>query len=329
MKGFAEHFADLPDYILGITYQIWEGREWDRLNDYYAPNIVVRSPSSIVVGNTKVIAATKETLREFPDRCLLGEDVIWSGSPETGFLSSHRIFSTATHAQGGLYGEATGARFRYRIIADCHAIENQIDDEWLVRDQGAIVRQMGMDPKAYARDLIQREGGPENAVRPLTPATDLPGPYTGRGNDHVWGQRFAACLRALMTGEAGVVPAHYDRAVQIEMPGGQSGNGLSDVERFWFGLRTAFPSATFTIHHQIGRDDPQMPPRSAIRWSLYGTHDGPGLFGPPSGADVYIMGISHAEFGSLGKAPANVRREWTLFDETAIWKQILLQKGDL
>ena len=32
------------------------------------------------------------TLAEFPDRMLLGEDVIWSGTPEEGMLSSHRIF---------------------------------------------------------------------------------------------------------------------------------------------------------------------------------------------------------------------------------------------
>jgi hypothetical protein len=32
--------------------------------------------------------------------------------------------------------------------------------------------------------------------------------------------------------------------------------------------------------------------------------------------------MSHAEFG-----PRGLRREWVLFDETAIWKQILLKTG--
>ncbi len=40
-------------------------------------DIVVRSPGSVVVGNQGVIAATMATLHEFPDRTLLGEDVIW------------------------------------------------------------------------------------------------------------------------------------------------------------------------------------------------------------------------------------------------------------
>ncbi|MEL6782756.1 MAG: nuclear transport factor 2 family protein, partial [Pseudomonadota bacterium] len=91
--------------------------------------------------------------------------------------------------------------------------------------------------------------------------------------------------------------------------------------------RASFPDATFTIDHQIGRDDPTLPPRSAIRWSLHGKHDGWGYFGAPTGAEVYLLGISHAEFGSLGTAPAKIRREFTLFDETSVWKQILLQTG--
>ncbi len=90
-------------------------------------------------------------LAEFPDRVLLGEDVIWSGSPEEGMLSSHRILSTATHAGGGAYGRASGKELRYRIISDRHARDNRIDDKWLIRDHGAIVRQIGWNPAEHAR----------------------------------------------------------------------------------------------------------------------------------------------------------------------------------
>ena len=88
------------------------------------------------------------------------------------------------------------------------------------------------------------------------------------------------------------------------------------------GLRASFPSATFEIHHVIGREDDKMPPRAALRWSLTGKHDGWGSFGAPTGAEVHIMGASHAEFGPWG-----LRREFALFDETAIWKQIALHTG--
>lgn len=322
MKGFDPKFKDFPDYIIGITKEIWEDGGIATLNQYYAPNIVVRSPGSVVVGNQSVISATEATLAEFPDRSPLGEDVIWSGSPEEGMLSSHRLFSTATHLGDGVFGKATGKKLTFRAIADCHAINNQIDDEWLVRDQGAIVRQLGRTPKDYALYRIESEGGPEACVKPFTPSDDRPGPYKGKGNDNEFGQKYGDILTRIMAADTGTIAAEYDRACHLEYPGGVTGHSHGDADRFWMGLRASFPSADFKIEHQIGRDDPMMPPRAAIRWSLQGHHDGSGAFGPPTGAGVYILGISHAEFGPWG-----LRREFTLYDETSIWKQIILQTG--
>jgi len=325
IRGFDPKFVDLPDYILGVTKEIWEDRQISKLEEYYAPNIVVRSPASVVVGNQDVIAATMATLSEFPDRKLLGEDVIWSGSPDQGMLSSHRLLSTATHTHHGAYGAPTGKKLQYRIIADCHAMNNQIDDEWLIRDQGAIVRQMGLHPRDYARQLIEAEGGPTSCVKPYTPTNDKVGPYRGKGNDNLWGQRLAMVLRAIMNAEFDAIPAAYDRAADLNYPGGVHTVSFEGADQFWMGLRSSFPNATFEIQHVIGRDDPAMPPRAAVRWSLHGLHEGYGAFGAPTGADVYVMGATHAEFGELVSGAPKLRREWTLYDETAVWKQILLQ----
>ncbi|QJF52159.1 ester cyclase [Roseobacter ponti] len=322
MQGFDEKFTDFPDYIIGITKEIWEDRGIATLHRYYSDDIVVRTPASVVVGNRNVIGATMATLAEFPDRTLLGEDVIWSGTPEEGMLSSHRLLSTATHARDGVYGKATGKRLTYRILADCHAINNQINDEWLIRDQGAIVRQLGQDPREYAAALIEKEGGPEHCVKPLSPANDRPGPYKGRGNDNAWGQKYADIVTRIMGADMAAIPKEYDRAVHVEYPGGVTGHSHGDVDQFWMGLRASFPDATFQIDHQIGRDDLLMPPRAALRWSLSGKHSGWGTFGTPTGTDIYLLGMCHAEFGPWG-----LRREYVIFDETAVWKQILLQTG--
>ncbi len=334
MQNFSNKFKDFPDYIIGITKEIWEERGINTLHDYYAPDIIVRSPGSIVQGNQNVITATMATLAEFPDRRLLGEDVIWCGSPEQGMLSSHRILSTATHTKDGVYGKATGKKLRYRIIADCHAKNNQIDDEWLIRDQGAIVRQLGYNMQDYTRDLIKREGGIESCTMPYLPENDVQGPYKSNGNDNQWGQYLADILTRLMNAEFGLIEKLYDRAANLFYPSGVETQSFDGAEQFWLGLRASFPNAKFTIHHIIGREDSLMPPRAAIRWSLDGKHDGWGSFGTPSGQRVHIMGITHAEFGPFTNGEntnhdATIRREYSLFDETAIWKQILIGKGDI
>ena len=170
MKGFSEQWGDLPDYILGITKEIWEGRGLATLNHYYAENIPMRFPEGVSIGNQRTINGTLSTLAEFPDRELTGEDVIWSGNEQDGFLSSHRLLTMGTHTGGGYFGPPTGKRFVIRAIADCAAINNQINDEWLIRDTAGLVLQLGLDPKEFARDLIVREGGAERCVTPFSPA---------------------------------------------------------------------------------------------------------------------------------------------------------------
>lgn len=328
MSSFSNRWPHFPDYIVDITKEIWEDRGIGTLDHYYAPDIPVRSPMGIQRGNKAVIASTMATVHEFPDRQLYAEDVIFSEDETQGFLSSHRIISTATHSADGAFGPATGKRFVARVIADCAARGDTIYDEWLVRDYGGIVRQLGMEPETYARMLIQREGGCARASRPFVPENDLPGQYQGRGNGNPWGQRYAEILSRIMAADFAHIRSHFDRAVIGEYAGARQALGREAVTAFWVGLRSAFPSATFTIHHQIGMEGGMLSPRAALRWSLDGTHEGWGAFGRPTGARVHVMGMSHAEFGPFGPDGIGLRREFALYDEIAIWKQILLHTGD-
>ena len=315
MKDFDPKFENLPDYILKCTAQIWEGRDIAALDWHYSENLVVRTPAGISQGNGVGKANTMATLTEFPDRQLLGEDVIWCGDDEQGFLSSHRIVSTATH-RGGIFGPDTGIKVVFRTIADTFCHGNRVWDEWLIRDNGAIAAQLGQTAQDAAQALI--DSG--DLAFPLTPNTDILGPYTGAGNNNEWGQKHAEILQKIMLTEFGVIEDEYDRACHLAYPCGVEAHGIDAVKEFFIGLRSAFPYANFKIEHQIGRHDAMFSPRSAIRWSLTGKHEGYGRYGPPTGAEVHVMGVSHVEFGPWG-----LRRETTLIDDIAIWKQILLQ----
>ena len=162
---------------------------------------------------------------------------------------------------------------------------------------------MGWDPKQYALDLIAREGGPDNCTHPFTPAIDKPGPYKGKGNDNEWGERYADILSRLMAADIAVIEAEYDRACALFYPGGVNGHSYGAADRFWMGLRASFPSADFRIEHRIGRDDPMMPPRAAIRWSLHGRHDGWGAFGEPRRSRRLCHGRLSSRVRALGTAP--------------------------
>jgi hypothetical protein len=62
--------------------------------------------------------------------------------------------------------------------------------------------------------------------------------------------------------------------------------------------------------------------RVATRWRLAGTHAGSGPWGGASGAQLFVLGITHSEV-----VAGKVIREFWLVDETAIWRQIALRAG--
>lgn len=311
-------FATLPDYIQGVTYEIWEGRQIASLDQSYGKDMVMRSSAAMILGTDGVINDTLASQASFPDRVILGDDVIWSGTEADGYLSSHRSMIIGTHTGHGVFGAPTGKVVATRCIADCFVQDDVITDEWLCYDVSSMVQQLGHSPHDWAVADLARGGH-----RPFTPDQDRPGPYIGAGNEHPLGDRLADILTRIMAKDIAVIAETYDRAVNIYHAGGVTGWGVPFAEAQWMQLRTAFPDATFTVHHKIGRDDKGEPDRAAVRWSLDGTHTGHGTFGPPSGAPVHIMGFTHAEFGPWG-----LRREWSLWDEVAIWKQILLHTKD-
>jgi SnoaL-like domain len=320
MKGFDPRWKDLPGYILGITKEIWEDRGVHTLHGYYGKNMAKRSPEAVVVGAQNVINESLEAMAMFPGIEILGEDVIWSGDDTRGYLSSHRSVIICPHVNDGPLGPATGKRLWQYCIADCACLNNEIYDEWLVHDSAAFLRQLGREPQAFAREAVARD--PACVKTLFSPKTDVKAVYAGKGNDDPNGARYADILRRIMVGDLATITRDYDRACHLQHPGGVTGHGWAAADQFWLGLKAAFPSAAFEIHHMIGRDDAGFSPRAALRWSLTGTHDSWGAFGAPSGASVHIMGISHAEFGPWG-----LRREFVLLDEVSIWKQIVAKSG--
>ena len=316
---FSERWPDFRDYIVDITREIWDDRKVLALHDHYAPDVIVRRPSGVTRGVEAVIRETYAGVAETTDRGAGAEDVIWSHDGTGHFHSSHRCCDRSVHRVDDAYGPATNKALRYWLVADCAARDGRIDDEWLVSDTGSVARQLGWEPRDFARHTIDAEGGPETATRPLTAATDPEGPYGGTGNDDEWGLRYAGILEAVMGGDPSAILGAYDDQAHLIYAGGVQGHGPDDATLFWTGLRAAFPRARFAIHHRVGRHDPLLSPRAALRWTLEGRHEGWGPFGRPTGAEVYVLGISHAEFGPWG-----LRREWAVYDEVAVWKQILL-----
>jgi len=320
MQGFDKKYKDFPDFILKITQQIWEGKDVESIAKFYTDDIPVRSPFGITYGNKPVIEATYSTLKEFPNRQLLGEDVIWNGNDDTGYHSSHRILSKGTHHGDGSYGKPSGKNIYYRVIADCACKNNQVYDEWIVRDQGAMVRQLGYSPKEFAQKIIESEGGINKAKNLFDSKSDKKSNYKPMSVKlNSAGEKYSNILKNIFLSEYEF--KDYDRSSNIFWPGNKVGHGREDVMSLWNSLKNILSNIKFSIEHIGYLEEPDKNPKASIRWFLEGKHVNESKeYGKETNSNLFIMGINHAEFGHYG-----INKEWVLFDEVAIWKQILMK----
>ena len=312
MAGFDPEFTDLDHYIRVITDRIWEGGRIDDITRYYSDPCVVETPSSVSTALSAVIDGTRATLAQFPDRRLLAEDIIVSGDEVGGYLSSHRIISTMTHLGAGNFGSATQARIHVRTIADCVCRDNRIIHEWLVRDQGAIARQVGLAPKDLAQRWLDAAGGWHKPQ-----AGPAPHGYHSHLSTDAQAQTYAQALEEQAFGR-GHAALTYDDAIHQLGPGGQVRYGRDEVQQFWSALFGALHVTSFVVEHLSLQQGDGRADRVAIRWRAQAVHSGDGLFGTPSGKSIELLGINHVEF-FRGK----VLREWVLLDEIALWMQVL------
>ncbi|MEO7954830.1 MAG: ester cyclase [Polaromonas sp.] len=312
-------YSDVPEFIYGITREIWEDRGiGGKLQKYYAPNILLRAATGFTGSNDGVTAQTLQTLHQFPNRQLVGEDVIWTGYSDGTFLSSHRLTSVMRHTGDGVFGSAQGKMVRSRIIADCWVRDQVVVEEWLVRDQAAFAKCLGLEPRVLAQQMTDRDIRNGVPVSFFVPAHDQPSRYQAttpddeavaavvHGMRRIWQDKETQAIRDL-----------YFAGAALHAPGGDVLYGHADIDTFVLGYLASFPDAVLKIETARVNRDPEQPVRVAVRWSLTGTHSGYGHFGEPTGAPVYVMAISHFNL-TCNKVTA----DYMVTDEVSIWKQI-------
>jgi hypothetical protein len=317
MQNFSAEFQSPEQYIIDITFRIWEERGVGLIHKWYAPDCPVRSPHGVTNTGDDVVMHTLETMHEFPDRELFAEDVI-IGDKSEGFYSSHRVRSTAIHAGDGAFGRATRRPIVMLAIADCLCRNNQVVEEWLIRDQAAIALQLGIDPKEHGDALGANNPG-VYAIGNEAMRLRWAGPddLTISGDeaianrivqtyDGVWNDKN---LQLMMEG--------YDRAVRFEGPSGQLCYGRSQTGDVFRSIMASIPDGRFEPYHIIVRRQTDEAVRAAMRWSFCGTHGGYGRYGEPGSAPIAVLAISHFELRD-----GLIKNEWMLMDETAVYAQI-------
>ena len=321
LSGFDPQFQDVVDYIVKITHEIWEERAIGRLYDYYATNMRIHTSSGDIFTRDKVIEGTIQSLAAFPNRRLYADEVIW-GVESSGFYSSHRITHEGNNWGHTNYGPPTGRKISYRAVADCHIIDNVIVEEWLIRDELSLVHQLGFDVHELARKFAAQEQDSSHLVSVPAEVDRLrgqlpPKPYKEDGQSDVENFVKRSIHEVWNWRLLNKIEDYYSAQYICESASGRHLYGRNQYTNYILSLLSPFPDMAISVDHFCVLNDGPNRQRTATRWTMMGTHTGPGIYGQPTGKQIRIIGVTHhlIENGKFVQ-------EWTLFDEFALLKQL-------
>ena len=323
---------DIARYIRDSTHQIWDEKFIGKIYDYYHPAAIVHTSNGDIYGRDQVIKLTTIRQAAFPDTRDFIEDVIWRRNPDGSYDTSMRWTYMGTNTGWSFYGPPTGKKVAVRGVANCVIQDNRVVKEWVSYNELSLIRQLGLDPKAvldrFVRERIsnsQSGGGDldrpfgevENVVAQGTPPPP-PEPsevVTGFDVEHfvrlayheIWNWRYIGRVDDVFA-ENHLCHASSDREIY----------GLGDYKHDILSRLAAFPDMRTIVDDVYWLpDEPTGGFRVAVRWTQVGTHEGPGLYGLPTGRRVRMMGISHHLIRD-----GLFAEEYTEWGEFALMKQI-------
>jgi predicted ester cyclase len=321
LHGFEPHYENIVDYIVKITYRIWEEADMGYIYDTYLHKLEVHTGYGTTYGVEDVVSGSVAFLAAMPDRRMYAEDVIWSGYNEAGFHTSHLIMNTATNTGYSLWGPPTGKQVQFIAIANCLVKENRIVEEWLVRDTIALVNQLGYDPWEIARKAVagkvkmndvigetDRLQGqlPTSVYETQNELSEIENYVSKLFHDVFNGRHFS------LLGQV------YNEDSSLHVPNHRELKTLADIRAYHLGFVAQFPDAHMNIEHVYSLGNELEGFRVVVRWRFSGTHERYGWYGEPTHNRVNILGISQVHIKNK-----EIQKHYFIFDELAVLMQLV------
>ncbi len=332
MRGFADTYTDIVDYIVRITHRIWEDQDVGYVYDTYAPGCFVHDDSGPNYGVERVVEATIGAIHAFPDTRSWADEVIWAGDDERGFVTSHRYITTGHHLGAWRWGPATGRKVNLWGIANCVVHENQIVEEWVLYNMGARFTQLGIDPAWAAREY----GNELNRTVTGTGTGTVADPHQPEVQRLVGGRRpeyyptaagrgfdVEHFVRALWHDvynrrDLSAVDRAYAATARWKGPSNRLGYGRQDVKGMARALLATFPDLGMAVDEVYWMGNVAEGYRVSVRWTAQGTHRGYALYGAPTHRRVRLWGIDQLHIGN-----EVITEDWMMFNEFDVMAQIL------
>lgn len=317
------------EYITCWTDRIWINRGLGQIHAMYAPDVKVHTCYGETYGMRDVIGNSMQKMVAFPNRGGGHDDVIWEARGRNSFISSHRVFNNATHTGHWTYGPPTGKTWFNRGVAHCLVRDNVVVEEWVVRDEFAVLECLGIDPYRVAAELAECSPVLGTAIENGAQATSFGGVIGNAVQAGVSGARparyEAECELIMRYFEQVWNQRHIDRvaefcdtAVVCQSVRMRRVMQISNFQMEVMALLAPFPDGVLEVRDIAVHESSDLGLRIAVVWLLRATYSGSPVYGTVNRAPVNILGISHFELRD-GK----ISREYRIFDEISVIAQII------
>ena len=328
MKGFEVQYKNIIDYIVRITYHIWEDKNIGYIYDTFSNDCRVWDEFGLQSGSEKIIADTVHTNNAFPDIRLFADEVIWAGDDNASFHTSHRTIITGTNTGYSKFSKPTGKSVRLFCIANCVAKNNEIYYENVVYDTAALITQLGLNVNQVAKDIANKGG-----IGPFAPdfKNSKPKRKTGKTKpisfeipEKVSNVReFAHSIFNIIWNRRNfsAIDHVYSDNIVFECSTGRIFKGKKQLRSFIISIIASFPDLALSIEDIYWMGNEQVGYLVSIRWGAIGAHKGNGYYGAPTDKECYIWGITQWQIENN-----KIIKEWTAFNEFGILMQIFRDK---
>ncbi len=324
MRGFESTYQNIIDYIVRITYKIWEDRDVEYILDTYSDTSHVYDDYGLQLGAGKIVDDTYHTTGAYTDIQLVADEIVWAGNDEVGYHTSHRTIVRGTNDADSNYGPATNKTIDVLVIANCVALENEIFLEHVLYNNSSMLLQLGHNlddmvaklvnspPAGWPRDAATWDGlrnaaSPEKPISVSSPISGFDVDRFARDNlDQLWNRR-----------DYDALSANYDANLAFQGPTNRAFSGVKPYREFLSSIVSAFPDLELQVDQVYWMGNDKDGYLTSERWSAMGTHSGAGIYGDPTDRSIEIWGITQHEIVN-----GRVVKEWMLFNELDLMMQL-------
>ena len=312
---------DPTGFVEETLSEIWNRKQIGRIYDAYQHNVQLHTPHGRLYGREEVIRRLTLRLAAFPNLTYAAEDLICAEDPRGSLRLALRWTVSGDNTGHSFYGPPTGRAVTFRGMSHFRVRGGRIVEQWDVDNELSVIRQLGLEPTELAAHLtpetsfggqawseVERVWGqktPEMIEPQASEGFDVED-FLRRSRHEIWNWRLLGAIDEVY-GEDAVFHGRGDRSIEDR----------EDFKTFVLALLAAFSDLEMLSDDILWSDEGEGVYRTSTRWTLLGTHRGPGPHGPPSGKSVRVSGITNDLIHE-----GRIVEEWSEFGEFALLRQI-------